>query len=240
VKPIPIQIIQHSLAVAQANPSAESLATANMTLITFFFLMRPGEHTLTKENRPFHLQDIQFHVGHQRHNAATIPLELLDATTFVTYTFTTQKNSVQGEVVGLGRSGQGACCPVAATVQRVRHLREHAAAPHTPLGKYYLNDGSQKTVTSALITSALRFSRIHCGLNLGLQPSDISARSLRASGAMALLCAHVDHDTIRLVGRWRSDEMLRYLHVQAQPVMHDFSRRMVTGGHYSLIPNHNL
>jgi hypothetical protein len=36
---------------------------------------------------------------------------------------------------------------------------------------------------------------------------------------MALLCAHVDTDIIRLVGRWHSNEMLRYLHIQAEPTM---------------------
>jgi hypothetical protein len=76
------------------------------------------------------------------------------------------------------------------------------------------------------------------GPSLGITAADISAcSSLRASGAMALLCAHVDHDTIRLIGRWWSDEMLWYLHIQAQPVMPDFSRRMTHGGHYHMIPN---
>ena len=54
---------------------------------------------------------------------------------------------------------------------------------------------------------------------------------------MALLCAHVDSDTIRLLGRWQSDAMLRYLTVQAQPVMRDFARRMVQAGNYTLLPN---
>jgi hypothetical protein len=41
---------------------------------------------------------------------------------------------------------------------------------------------------------------------------------------MALLCAKVDTDLIQLLGRWRSDLMLRYLQVQAQPVMQKFAR----------------
>jgi hypothetical protein len=57
---------------------------------------------------------------------------------------------------------------------------------------------------------------------------------------MALLCAHVDTDIIRLLGRWRSDEMLRYLHVQAQPIMRDFSRRMLVGGSFTLLPNQDI
>lgn len=38
---------------------------------------------------------------------------------------------------------------------------------------------------------------------------------------MALLCAGIDRDRIKLVGWWpRSEELYRYLHVhQAQPVM---------------------
>ena len=31
--------------------------------------------------------------------------------------------------------------------------------------------------------------------------------------------------------------MLRYLTVQAGPLMEDYSRRMITGGEYNLLPN---
>ncbi|EJK56394.1 hypothetical protein THAOC_23722 [Thalassiosira oceanica] len=51
-----------------------------------------------------------------------------------------------------------------------------------------------------------------------LTPADVSARSLRASGAMAMLCDGLDTDHIKLFGRWRSDELLTYLHVQAEPI----------------------
>jgi hypothetical protein len=53
---------------------------------------------------------------------------------------------------------------------------------------------------------------------------------------MALLNSNVDQDIIRLIGRWRSDASLRYLHVQAQDIMQGFSSRMLQGGTYSLIP----
>jgi hypothetical protein len=92
-------------------------------------------------------------------------------------------------------------------------------------------------VTANDITVTLRHSVTALGSTLGFKASDVSARSLRAAGAMALLCAHVDTDTIRLLGRWRSDEMLRYLTVQAQPIMRDFASRMLQGGHYTLLPN---
>jgi hypothetical protein len=53
---------------------------------------------------------------------------------------------------------------------------------------------------------------------------------------MALLCARVDTDLIRLIGRWRSDAMLQYLHVQAVPIMVPMAAHMLAGGAYSLQP----
>jgi hypothetical protein len=54
---------------------------------------------------------------------------------------------------------------------------------------------------------------------------------------MDLLCAHVDSDLIKLLGRWQSDTMMRYLHVQARPVMRNFAARMLHGGNYDLVQN---
>jgi hypothetical protein len=79
-----------------------------------------------------------------------------------------------------------------------------------------------------------------CHSTYGINPADISARSLRAGGAMALLCAGVDTDVIRLVGRWRSDEMLRYLHLQAYPLMHAFASKMLSHGSYTLLPGQTI
>jgi hypothetical protein len=57
---------------------------------------------------------------------------------------------------------------------------------------------------------------------------------------MALLCAKVDTDTIRLLGRWRSDEMLRYLHVQTFPLVAPLASQMLRHGHFSLMSNQQL
>jgi hypothetical protein len=54
------------------------------------------------------------------------------------------------------------------------------------------------------------------------------------------LCAKVDTDLIQLLGRWRSDVMLRYLHLQAQPVMRNFARLMFQGGQFNLIPGQDV
>jgi hypothetical protein len=44
---------------------------------------------------------------------------------------------------------------------------------------------------------------------------------------MALLLAEVETNIIWLIGCWCSDEMLHYLHLQAQPVMHNFATLMM-------------
>jgi hypothetical protein len=208
-----------------------------MITIGFYFLLRPGEHTApTADATPFCLQDVEFLIGHQRYTGLTIPLALLPLVTFVLLVFTTQKNGVRGEKIGHGRSGHARFCSVEAVCARVRHLRDNNAPGDTPLCTYYVNTGA-RFVTSADITTTLRASAAIIGpASLGFEPAEISARSLRASGAMALLCARVDSDTIRLLGRWRSDEMLRYLHVQAQPLMQKFAAQMLQGGHYSFVP----
>jgi hypothetical protein len=70
----------------------------------------------------------------------------------------------------------------------------------------------------------------------GLLPSDINAKSLRATGAMALINRNVDLDRLRLIGRWKSDAVLRYLHFQAHDIMSDYSSLMIAGSNFCLIP----
>ena len=87
------------------------------------------------------------------------------------------------------------------------------------------------------LTTTLRHHTSVLGPSLGFLPSDVSVRSLRAAGANALLTASIDSDIIRIIGRWRSDEMLRYLHVQNGSLMAGYSRLMLSTGDYNLIPN---
>eukprot|EP00957_Ditylum_brightwellii_P115456 8806215-Ditylum_brightwellii.AAC.1 len=76
------------------------------------------------------------------------------------------------------------------------------------------------------ITTLLRKGASHIGADIGLKPTEISARALRAGGAMALLLGNIDSDTIRLIGRWHSNEMLRYLHTTARQLMRNHAATM--------------
>ena len=85
-----------------------------MIVLAFFFLLRPGEYTASaSDTTPFRLTDVQLFVGQHRLDILQAPPASLDASTFATLTFTTQKNGVRGEVVGLARSGDPSCVPSA-------------------------------------------------------------------------------------------------------------------------------
>ena len=57
---------------------------------------------------------------------------------------------------------------------------------------------------------------------------------------MALLCGNIDTDVIKLVGRWKSDAIFRYLHAQALPIITDLSRTMLKHGRFTLLPGSNI
>ena len=242
VKPIPVPILRHVMAQALNSGDAFPMACADMICLAFFFLLRPGEYTGTvSSTQPFQLRDIRFFIGQLALSTATAPAPHLLTATFVSLEFTTQKNGVRGEVIGLGRSSDPNFCPVMAAARRVLHLRQAAAPVTQPLASF-LDPTSQSLtrLTPADLTALLRLSVTVLGAQYGFLPSDVSARSLRAAGAMALLCAEVDSDRIRLLGRWQTDQMFRYLHVQAEPLMRNFSSRMLHGGTYTLLPNHDV
>ena len=80
-----------------------------------------------------------------------------------------------------------------------------------------------------MIFKTLKTSVKLCGPNLGFGAKGVSAWSLNAASAMALLYYGIKSNIIKLIGRWRINKMLLFLHIQAEPVMSNF---------YSLILAH--
>jgi hypothetical protein len=234
VKPIPLPILHHAAAIAHTAADAISLAMADMMWLAFFFLLRPGEYTQPAEDsHPFRIEDVRLWCNEIAIDCFTgTPNELLNCT-FVSLVFTTQKNGTLGETIGHGATDNPAACPVQAVVRRILYLRQFQAPPTTFLCAI---GPSLLPLTSSGITTLLRQACIALGNPSGYQPTEITAKSLRASGAMALLNGGVDHEIIQLIGRWKSDSSLRYLHVQAHNLMNGFSSIMLQGGNYNLIP----
>ena len=73
------------------------------------------------------------------------------------------------------------------------------------------------------------------GPTISFMPQDVSTHSLRAGGAFALLTVRVNLDTIRLIRRWRSDTMLRYLQTNSKSFTDSLSVCMLQHGNYALI-----
>ena len=239
VKPVPVMVIRRILAIAQQSHCPCTTALADMIGLAFFFLLRPGEYTDSQSDTPpFQLQDVQLFIGQHRLNLLTASNAQLFTATFSTLTFRDQKNGVvRGEVIGLSHSGNPQLSPPRILARRVIHLRTRHAPVGAPLSRVYMPDGHTKSVKPADITAALKAAVTFLGPQLGFLASEVTTRCLRAAGANALLCANVDPDIISLLGRWTSDQMLRYLFVQAAPLMQDYSRRMLAGGTFTLIPN---
>lgn len=240
VKPVPMAIIRNVTQVALATATALSLCMANMIWVGFFFLCRPGEYTAAAEgSRPFRFCDVDLFLGARRLDLRTAPEADLLTATSTGLTFTMQKNCRPGEVVAQTASGDAHACCVRSIARQIIHLRSHNAPANTPLCSYFAH-GQWYVITPTQITNALRASACILGPSLGLDPLDISARSLRAAGAMALLCAGVDPIRAQMLGRWRSDEMLTYLTMQAAPMSAGLSARMLVGGDYAFVPGHDV
>jgi hypothetical protein len=238
VKPVPITLVLYILRLAFSGPTSDYMRiVARIICIAFYFLLRPGEYTGTKtDDQPFLIQDITLHLGTRPLDSYEAPIEQIKAATAVTYTFTTQKNANRNEQVSHGRSKHVHCCPVKTTIDMILYHRKMKTPKNKPLASYYNDKNKLIPIAAADITERLRFAaRANFHLT-GIADKDISARSLRAGGAMALMCGNIDFDIIKLLGRWQSDAMLRYLHVQAQPVTQQLAVKMFNNGKYSFAP----
>jgi hypothetical protein len=189
VKPVPIVIIifiLHQAFIPSSTPDRHTIA--NLVTITFYFLLHPGEYTgTTSDDAAFRLTNIELHVDDRAIDPITCSDSDLYATTFMSLTFTTQKNGTKGEVITHGIIHDALACPVKATVRRILHLRDHKSSKTTPLASYF-HKGKRVPIKAADVTTALRLATIAASHQTGLHHRDISARSLRAGGAMALMC----------------------------------------------------
>lgn len=74
----------------------------------------------------------------------------------------------------------------------------------------------------------------------GIDPMSLSARSLRSGGAMAMLSAGIDENIIKMTGRWKSEAMMRYLHLSSFPLRHKIAESMLQFGAFTLLPGDEI
>jgi hypothetical protein len=173
----------------------------------------------------------------QRTPACAGSLNDVQQGTYVSLTYTDQKNATRGEALGHGLSGDPVLCPVLATRRRALHLREHGASPTCPLYRYYDSTNRSYDVTTREITSALRRAATAVFHLTNIPPDRIEAYSLRSGGATALLVSGVDQTAIRAIGRWKSDAIFLYLRTQPSRLTSDYARSMLSHGQYTFSPS---
>jgi hypothetical protein len=236
VKPIPIVIIIYILVQEYGITRHEDTQViADMINIAFFFLLRPGEYTgTTNDDTLFRLQDVYLYIGSRGLDTMLCSEAEVHGATSVSYTFTTQKNGIRNEKIVHGLSGTGLCCPVRATGRRIRYLRRNNAKCTVPIASLCV--GNRRTAIKAQqITETIHQAMTVNFYRTGIAADEVSARSLRAGGAMALLCGKVDMNLIQILGRWHSDAMIRYLHMRARPIVQHFAAKMYNNGNYSFL-----
>ena len=238
VRPVLLTLLLHIHERARKQ-SERAQHIADLCLLAFFFLLRPGEYCrggTDTQSAPFRIRDVNFFVGHVRHNAATATASVMSTADYVSLTFSDQKNGVKGEAIGHGRASHGVADPISILAAIVTRLRHQGASPDTALSAIRTSAASWRTIPATEITAALRTGTRQIGKSIGLAPEDVSARAMRAGGAMALLLGNVDTDKIKMLGRWKSDAMMVYLHTSARPLMQRFADVMVEHGEYSQVP----
>ena len=249
VKPLPICVVLSilKLTFSAVSPSSLGSTCANMICLGFFFCLRPGEYTgTTSDDQAFALEDVGLFLGLRRLSLQEAQdFEILSATK-VTLTFTKQKNANNGQIIAHARSGNPSCCPVVAVIRQIMHHRQQCRHFHraydgtVKLASFYTPTGRNVPLRAASVTKVIRLHAALCQHLTGVPPADYSARSLRAGGAMALMAGGCDSNVIKLLGRWRSDAMMDYLHEQSLPVFRKLSKLMFNNGEHSFLPEETV
>ena len=221
-RPLPMELIRYSKTLAnQPDATKATKAMQRLLMLGVFFLLRPGEYlSKGQQHEPFKLKQLFFRVGETEFRGDNIPLTLLrnnlDSLTFAGLQFDMQKNGVPDEKIGLGRSKQRVGTdPVKILAAIALELRLHPKTTgDTPIYTYYDSYGLSRKITDRMMTSFLQALSLVVPTD---QPATIGA--LRCTGATILLEGGIPTDLIKLLGRWRSDEVFRYLHTQSEPMM---------------------
>ena len=155
--------------------------------------------------------------------------------------FDDQKSAAKGDRVcqqhigGVLCHGKALCDRVHLLIDHVGKKTMHPEGINAPLCSYFVPATAKKkaswsNVTTSQLTVALRLAGDLCKDRTGNPPKLINARSLRAGGATALLCAGVGKDVTKILGGWRSDAVDVYLHTSTHTATAGFSKKMFDAG----------
>jgi hypothetical protein len=230
---VPVCITEHILnkqwATAPHCPQQE--AVADLINIAFYYLLRVGEYSRPRSDNintiPFRVQDVTFRNKNGNLIPNNSPLATLLTATEATIRMPNQKNGVKGQCIHQECTGV-LYSPVKSMARRIHHILSNHGSTTNNIFTYThpLKIGWQ-SITAQNINDTLKLAAREIGLyQLGFTPGDISSHSLRAGGAMAMHLNGIDANTIRKMGRWKSDTFLMYIHEQISAFATGVSTKM--------------
>ena len=241
-----LRAMPKALDMAHAEYGAFNSHVIDLVIVAFWWLLRPAEYlnTSTPEARSqaFLFKHIHFTIAGTVYNARTAPLNdsNLSSIEFASLEFDDQKNAVKGEQVGHKPTTDRFFCPCKALGRIALRMRRDSATLDDPIYRHYNRHPKHTrwfSVTPTHVTNALRHAAATLVEQTGIDHMKLTSRSLRPGGATALLCARVDKDAIMLLGRWKSDAMLRYLRIQAASHAHNYAQQMLDHGAFTFQPS---
>lgn len=200
---------------------------ADLIILAFFFLLRVGEYTSSRQPRQtvaLRRKDIRlWYRGTPLDHR--LPLAELLAADAVTVCLENQKNGFRGATLHHTASGHQWLCPVKCAARLVHETQN--MSPDTGIGTYADEQGRVFRITANEIRAGLQLGAIGDNLaGAGYDLSRIGAHSLRSGGATHLKILGYDDDTIKKLGRWSSNTYLRYIQSQIGNLTHGIATQM--------------
>ena len=236
--PIEVDIPEYLVERAMQSEATEGTkATADLTLIAFYYLLRVGEYTCkTKRNSEkqtvqFRIMDVTFFKRDKRgrlkqmdRNASAEEIMKADSCTLK---LSNQKNGWRGVCINHHANGDATLCPVKALGRRYIHIKSNKHKPETFLSTYW-QKGERHDVTDGDIRKALKFAAgilDYPGMK-GIPIDRIDTHSLRGGGANSLSLSGYSDREIQKMGRWKSDTFKEYISSQLSQFSVGMSKSM--------------
>ena len=211
------------------NGSIKEQTTAALIVLAYFFLLRVGEYTESRNKKrkkrtiPLRKQDVVLIRNNVPLNKEA-PLHVLLTATGCTICLENQKNGVKNQTLYHDASGHASMCPVRAMAFLIFQMR--GMPPNTPLGTC-INRGRTVRVRSSEVLAMVRLAAAEDNLMAaGYKLSRIGTHSLRSGGAVRLKMDGQDDGIIKKLGRWSSDTFRIYIQPHIGPLTAGCAARM--------------
>jgi hypothetical protein len=235
---IPSSVIRWIVNNMGRSQQPQTALTAHLISLAFFFLLRVGEYTPSREKRrtiPLRKKDVRLL------RSGTIipndsPLAVLVTANAVTICLENQKNGHKNATLHHTSSKDATLNPVRSAAILIHALQN--LPDTTPIGSFVDDLARVQRVTSDEIRSAIHIGAVHDNLAAhGYTITRIGSHSIRSGSAMHLKLAGYDNDIIQKLGRWSSNTYLHYIQTQIGQLTAGVAQRMAC---QSTIPHRGL